>query len=156
MLFFVAVSPTSSDKVKGSSSSFSPNSSQGTGAITNYSQSSPQQQLNNSSSLASQTLSDLKKQRSMSRAVHQQHNNSQQPEEGEAPSGKKRSPDKQQQQQRSNNNKRETGSGNRRGPRDEHVSGQDSGPASIDVLKFSAGTSEVVGPPKKTSCCKIL
>ena len=32
----------------------------------------------------------------------------------------------------------------------------ESGPASIDVLKFSASTGEVVGPPKKTSCCKVM
>ena len=176
LLFYLklnfSVSPTSSENLRVSSNSFSPNvSSQGAVRNSQANQNSPQQLLNSSQQQqqqqqqqhtpVSQTLSDLKKQRSLSRAVHQ-HQNSQSPDEAEPSSAnnkKRNSADK----QRSNNNKREsTGSnnsnntGNRRRGGDDHSNSPGSGPASIDVLKFSAATGEVVGPPKKTSCCKVM
>jgi len=65
-----------------------------------------------------------------------------------ASGGKKRSPEKH--RRSSNNNKRDGNSSRRR------EESAESGPPSIDVLKFSATTGEVVGPPKKTSCCKVM
>ena len=160
--FFISVSPTSSENVRISNSSFSPNSSsQQSGASRNNGNSTSQLINNNSPTQqqhipVSQTLSDLKKQRSLSRAVHQQQNSpkpqQQHREEGENASGsKKRSPEKH--RRSSNNNKRDGNSSGGRRRNDEHA---ESGPPSIDVLKFSATTGEVVGPPKKTSCCKVM
>lgn len=146
----VEVSPTSSENPRASNhSSFtSPSTTQQqqTGAIRNSSNQNSPQQLN-----SSQTLADLKKQRSLSRAVHQHH----QPDQTSGGDNPKKRSDKSSR----NNNKRESNSSNSSGNnrrRVESPGGPDSGPASVDVHKFSAGTGEVVGPPKKSSCCKIM